>query len=194
MANPVTSQSGLYFWVFGFDIDAVQRPNTLSFLQFGFSAINTINGNVPSLPNLLVKGNNLGFNLFDVSPRGTSGFQPISAKITFSNAQVDKTNSNPFGPEPIPLTDGSTTTPRTAQGATVIQVDRAALAATATRSDSVIFGPNLARWDILPPVPIADDGQFMLTVALVLQAPDGTTRRTFVTDPEMIVGGTNNKI
>lgn len=190
MDSQVISRSGQYFWVFGFDVTAVQRPNTLSFLQFGFSAIDTKFGNLPSLPSLLQPGNTLGFNLFDVSQGGTSGFQPISAKITFSNAQVDGTGSNPFDPEPIPLSDGSTTTPQTAQGTTVIQVDRAALAATATRSDSVIFGPDLARWNILPPVGIANPGQFLLTVAVVFQAPNSTTQRTFVTDPEMIVGGT----
>ena len=87
-----TFTSTTYFWDFGFDINAVQRPNTLSFLQNGLVAIipsdapNTKATAVPSTPAALQATNTITFNVYDVTGAAASGYTPIAAVITFSNA------------------------------------------------------------------------------------------------------------
>lgn len=182
------------FWDFGFDINAVQKPNTLSFLQNGFAALGTQLGNVPSSPTFLVQNDTITFNLFDVTDGATaSGYTPISAKITITNAQSGQQGSNPFGNGPFTLAGQSALTPTTANGSTVFQIDKAPLAASAFKNTSVIFGLNtqFSAWTILPALPIAiTTGSFLFTVAVVVQNPAGV-QRTFVVDPEMIFGGSN---
>lgn len=189
---PFTSNT--YFWDFGFDITAVQGPNNQSFLQNGFAALGTPIGNVPSSPAYLVQNNTVTFNLFDVTNGATaSGYKPISAKITFSNAQANQEASNPFGAGSITLADQSVITPQTSDGSTVFQIGQSPLAAAAFTNSSVIFGLNtqFKGWTILPALPIvAATGRFLFTITVCVQNSDGV-QRTFVVDPEMIFGGSN---
>lgn len=186
-----TSPVGHYIWDLGFDISAVQKPNTLSYLQSGLVAMGTQVGNVPTTPAVLAKGNKLAFNLFDVTSHTiASGYKPIAAKVTFSSAQTGQTASNPFG-STIMLAGGPTT-PVTADGSTVIHIGLNNFA-SGFKGRSAIFGPNtdFSGWTLIHLQEILHPGHFLFTVAVIVQAPDGRTQRTFVVDPEMIFGGTD---
>ncbi|HWM90989.1 MAG TPA: hypothetical protein VN493_09500 [Thermoanaerobaculia bacterium] len=185
MANPPL------VWHFGFDITAVQEGNT-SYLLNGL--VEMENPATPASPNVLTTQDTISFYAFDVTATGVSGYSPISAIFTFSNAQTGQSVPCPFNTSiTIPLSGNTTTDFQVANNAAVVQIGPLPLAAAAGKGTSAMFGPTTTyrQWGILPGLQISNRGRFLFNVELTVQQGEGGPKRTFFVDPEMIVGGTN---
>lgn len=193
----------LYFWDIGFDWNTVLNRNQEYFLQNGFVLMNTpvtVNGqqttaNVPATPVNISKGDSIGFNVFNVTtnpPAGDFSIVATDSAITFSNAVAQFDGNNQLITSPFSNSDGSYMT-------TLVLSPVAPVGNGPSVAFSPIQVPNalaLEQPTVQFPVyfcgiqQVANNGRFLMSVQLTIQAPDNS-QRTFYVDPEMIVGGTN---
>lgn len=185
--------SNTYFWDFGFDFTAVQDPPSTgtSYLENGFVLINGLNNrNVPATPVNLSIGDVIFFNAFNTTNGLQQGdtYSIISGSIDFSSAETNQGTASPFN---IP----GTSTPQ------------ATISMTPTvepPGSSIIFSgvqvpdaqntnqPVFPCWNVAGPLTVGNNGRFLMNVSMVVQGPPGAqgqiNQRTFVVDPEMVVG------
>jgi hypothetical protein len=186
-------------WDFGFDANAVQKSNTLSYLQNGFmrtfgdqSWIHT--------PVNLPGGFTVQFQVFDVThPDGSaSGYVPIGAQITFTSAEV----GGAFYPFQeileIQLGNGTKTQLQVSVATATIKISPASFDYSHTPvpkpGQSGHFGPGSQQtfplWPIVPSLTLLNDGttgRFQFTVAVTVENAAGD-QRTFVAESLMILG------
>jgi hypothetical protein len=162
--------SNTYVWHLGFDINAAQSSDGTSYLQNGFVQ-HTLGGSIFAAPVDLQVNDTIDFSLFNLTSLSSSNemndFSIVGGTITFSAAQTNQVAASPFSVTQIPIE------PR---------------AATSITGPSLVFDGEFQKWPLVDSRTIANNGRFLMTVALIVQGPDGP-QRTFVVDPEMIVGG-----
>jgi hypothetical protein len=175
-----------FVWDLGFDFNEVQKSDTLSYLQNGLVLIQSSDkGNVPATPVNLVQGDFVKFNAFNVTDPSTGDYEIAGGEITFKSASTTQAAASPFNNP-----DGSFQT----------KIQIAPQAPTTIKGASIIFGgtqapdaltpdqPTFPKWPLVSPQTVANNGRFLMTAALIVKGPSGLPR-TFVVDPEMIVGG-----
>lgn len=155
--------ANLFYWDLGFDFAAVQKKNTLSYLQNGL----VLNG-ASAFPNKVNTGDTIIFNLFNLTSGATQGdgTKIHHALLSFTHAVTGQTATTPFASATFQSEPGP----------------------SSTLAHSVIFGgpiKDFPRWTIATHA-VANTGSFLFTAAVVVQA--GNAVRTFVVDPEMIIG------
>jgi hypothetical protein len=182
-----------YFWDLGFDINAVQQGDGTSYLQHGFN-----NGNGPAIPVSLNAGDTIQFNAFDVTNTNgqTSSFSITGGSIQFSNAEVNQlANSYPFNGTTASLGNNTQETVDIDPTAGTATIPISSFGQSTQQATSVFFsGPvrvvQFPMWNITSsssPLQIANNGRFLMKVTLTVQETGGSPR-SFVVDPEMVVG------
>lgn len=166
-----------FVWDLGFDFNAIQASDTQSYLQSGLVRLS--DGQL-ALQSLTI-GELIRFNVYNVTSGATLSDYSISgAEITFTNAlKGNESNPCPFDSSAQVVTGGG-----------FGRITIGPLGLTTSKGQSTIFGPNLPLWSNLVGVdlPVKNKGKFLMTIALIVQGASGLPR-TFVVDPEMIVGG-----
>lgn len=162
------------FWDLGFDFSAVQKSNTVSFLQNGF-----VSNGVVAVAKNLGASDTVTFNLFNLTANATvsDGTSILLASLQFTNALTGQKNSSPFSSN---------------------QIASGPFGTTSTTGVSSIFNPSpvspssppttqFPRWTLASLLPVINTGNFLFTATLVVRPPSGNVR-IFIVDPEMIVG------
>ena len=159
-----------YSWDLGFDLGAVQQTGQ-SYLETGFVALLTT-GHVVTAPVNLQVGDIISFNAFNVSNSLISGAADWSISdgvITFSNGEIGQTTTSPFEDQSLFISGMS------AQG---------------SGASTVFSGGAETVFPVFPNAAasqtIVNAGKYLMTVTLNVQS--GSEQRTFVVDPEMVVG------
>lgn len=166
-----------FVWDLGFDFAAIQGSNTESYLPSGFV---TLSGGKPAAPRI-PRNELIRFNVYNLSSGATlEGYSISGIDITFTNAlKGQEGNPCPFDNlTPVVYGDG------------FARIKRDSLGRAQGWGTSSMFGHNLPLWDGILGVdlPVKKDGKFLMTVALIVQGAN-VLPRTFVVDPEMIIGG-----
>jgi hypothetical protein len=159
-----------YVWHLGFDFGAIRESDTTSYLQNGF-VLHTAGGSMLAVPMNLQINDTIDFSLFNLttlsSENDMSDYSIVGGSITFSAAQANQGANSPFSSSHISI---------------------ASHAATGLIGQSLVFDGNFQKWPLVDTETIINSGKFLMTIALIVQGPSGP-QRTFVVDPEMIVGG-----
>lgn len=175
----------LFFWDLAFDFNATPT-NGISPLQIGFVSIQPTMVNSPMtapMPN-----DSLDFNLFNITNPPGGPYTILDAQITFNSADFGGANPAPFStPTQVTVGDGSTVPANAVNGTVTIPIG--SNAQSGSPGASAYFGPSSSfqRWFLAGPLQLSIAGRFQMGVSVTVQ--EGTTTKTFVVDPEMIVGG-----
>lgn len=172
-----------FFWDLGFDMNAITPlPFGQSFVQNGFVLIRPADPegrlvNVPATPVNLSVGDSIGFNLFDVT--ASAGTRSIaSGSITFRSAVTDQDTASPFEDSTLTIPPGSTIGegPRVIFGG--IQADQV----------PAENPPTFPRFSGPATQTVVNEGRFLMHVTLDITGDGGETVKSFLHDPEMVVG------
>jgi|GEM_PF-2822097 len=166
-----------YVWDLGFDFTDFQDPNNnnQSPLEMGFVTFAAPPGGAPGNSRNLQVNDIIQFNGFDLTPNASVGDGTTiqGGTITFIDAHSGQPAS-PFG--------GS---------ATISFLPN--LGQSTALGPSAILGPTLSVqyprwWPVINPQTVTNEGHFLMTVSISAQQGGQTGIRTFVHDPEMVVG------
>ena len=194
-----------FFWVLGFDFNAIQNTDNTYTLAMGLVEVLSVN---PNSPVLIETGNPLNLrvddtvrvHVFNITTGATTeGYTVTSVELNFTKADVGQVGSPyPFTPTAIECSGGNpavptfTVDPLVDAVCGVIQIP--SLGPSASESGSFIFQaqPEWPRWEvIISAMTLSVIGSFNLSISMVVQGPDAggepTVPRTFSSDPEMIV-------
>jgi hypothetical protein len=174
-----------YFWDLGFDANAILAtvtrdnvPFTSSFLQNGFVlSLQNDTANVPATPVKLSVGDQVGFNVFNVTAAPTETYSISEGVISFQSAVNNQSNTSPFSTSTITIAQTSPSGTGISTIFSGIQANQTSQIPTAA-----IF----PIYNVTGLQEIVNDGRFLMHVSLKIEGPNGA--QVFYHDPEMVVG------
>lgn len=187
-----------YYWDLAFNWNAAEESNTQSALQCGLVLEGNPNfrAGMPGSSVSLDIGDTIGFSVFNVtSGAGLAGYSLLSGLMTFTNGNAQAGDDFPFNSAaPVPLGNETTVMPVVGQSSVTVSTPSfgpASYFALSAYFSFPEFSSTFPSWQLVSPQwAVSNNGNFYFSAALTIQGPNGD-QRTFYTDPEMIVGGTN---
>lgn len=184
-----------FFWDLAFDFNATTiglatpKGSTSSVyypIQMGFVSIDPTKVTSPMTATLL--NGILNFNLFNLTNPPGGPYTITNARIAFKAADVGGPNPAPFPTSTqVTLGNGTTATPEIDDGILTIPIGVAAK--VEPKGGSTYFGPSSSFlcWSLVGSLPLSINGKFEMGALVTVQ--QGNEFKTFIGDPEMIVGG-----
>lgn len=178
-----------YYWDLGFDFNAVQI-NGFSYLQNGFVLYDPVKSvGSPATPVNLATGDTINFSVFNLTnPRSAGTYSIAGGSITFQAAITQQASISPFN-----VSGDPSDTPCTWLSFP-LKLNPDATEASAIFSGAQVSGQNpttFPRYNYPVGLQVANIGFFLMSVRLQVLGPNssgGFQQRTFIVDPEMVIG------